>query len=211
MDLETKYLLLCNTPSDINEHLPTLYEYSKGCESVLELGVRSGVSTFAFMKGLSENESNKRRLVSGDLNEISSMLNQAQIITFCRDYNIDYTFLLGNDLDIKIPESISETDITFIDTWHIYGHLKRELVKFAPITKRYIIMHDTTLDGINGETIRCGWNAEQQFKETGIPVEEINCGLRKAIIEFLEKNKEWSVDYETARNNGLTILKRKKL
>jgi hypothetical protein len=206
MDLETKYLQLCNTPSDINEHLPTLYEYSKGCESVLELGVRSGVSTFAFMKGLSEN--GWGRLVSGDLNEISSMLNQAQIITFCRDYNIDYTFLLGNDLDIKIPESVSETDITFIDTWHIYGHLKRELVKFAPITKRYIIMHDTTLDGVNGETIRCGWNAEQQFKETGIPVEEINCGLRKAIIEFLEKNKDWSVDYETARNNGLTILKR---
>jgi hypothetical protein len=55
MDLETKYLLMCNTPSDINEHIPTLYEYSKTCESVLELGVRSGVSTFAFIKGLSEN------------------------------------------------------------------------------------------------------------------------------------------------------------
>jgi cephalosporin hydroxylase len=207
MDLETKYLLLCNTPSDINEHLSTLYEYSKSCESVLELGVRSGVSTFAFMKGLSENGSSKRSLVSGDLNEISSMLNQAQIITFCRDYSIDYTFILGNDLDIKI-ESVGETDITFIDTWHIYGHLKRELIKFAPITKRYIIMHDTTLDGVYGETIRCGWNAEKQYKETGIPVEEINCGLRKAIIEFLEKNKDWSVDYETERNNGLTILKR---
>lgn len=208
MDLETKYLNMCNTPSDINEHLPTLYEYSKRCESVLELGVRSGVSTFAFIKGLSENGSNKRQLKSGDLNEISCMLNQAQIITFCREYNIDYTFLQGNDLDIQIPEHVNETDITFIDTWHIYGHLKRELHKFSPITKRYIIMHDTTLDGIYGETIRCGWNAQEQSKETGIPVFEINCGLQKAIREFLEINKNWVVDYETEKNNGLTILKR---
>ena len=208
MNLETKYLLMCNTPSDINEHIPTLYEYSKKCESILELGVRSGVSTFAFIKGLSENGSNKKQLKSGDLNEISSMLNKTQIITYCKYYNIDYTFLQGNDLDIQIPEQLDETDITFIDTWHIYGHLKRELHKFAPITKRYIIMHDTTLDGVYGETIRCNWNAEKQSKETGIPVCEINCGLQKAICEFLETNNNWTIDYETEENNGLTILKR---
>jgi hypothetical protein len=48
--INNKYLSLCKTPSDINEHIPTLYEYSKKCESILELGVRSGVSTFATEK-----------------------------------------------------------------------------------------------------------------------------------------------------------------
>jgi len=38
-------------------------------------------------------------------------------------------------------------------------------------------MHDTTLDEWLGETIRCGWNAQQQSVQSGFPVEEINNGL----------------------------------
>lgn len=38
-------------------------------------------------------------------------------------------------------------------------------------------MHDTTVDEIYGETIRCYMNAEEQSIESGIPVEEINKGL----------------------------------
>jgi hypothetical protein len=38
--LKNKYNILCNTPSDINEHLPTLYKYATECESIIELGIR---------------------------------------------------------------------------------------------------------------------------------------------------------------------------
>ena len=66
--------------------------------------------------------------------------------------------------------------MVFIDTWHIYCHLKRELAKFAPVVNKYIIMHDTTIDEIYGETKRNGWNAEIQAQETGYTIEEIRSG-----------------------------------
>ena len=98
--------------------------------------------------------------------------------------------------------------MVFIDTWHIYGHLKRELSKFNLLINKYIIMHDTTIDEIDGETIRCGWNASEQSIESGYDIEEINCGLGKAITEFLENNKEWKLLEKLTNNNGLTILKK---
>lgn len=70
-------------------------------------------------------------------------------------------------------------------------------------------MHDTELDGVYGETIRCNWNAERQSIQSGYPVDEINMGLQKAIDEFLDTNKEWELYKVYKNNNGLTILKRK--
>ena len=70
-------------------------------------------------------------------------------------------------------------------------------------------MHDTTIDEINGETIRCGWDAEIQSKESGFPVEEINKGLWPAVTEFLETHPEWYLKERFTNNNGLTILARK--
>ena len=69
-------------------------------------------------------------------------------------------------------------------------------------------MHDTTLDGVYGETIRCNWNAQFQSEQTGIPVEEIKRGLQPAIDEFLQSNKDWEIQEVFTHNNGLTVLKR---
>ena len=70
-------------------------------------------------------------------------------------------------------------------------------------------MHDTTVDEFNGETIRCGWDANKQSIESGFPVEEINKGLWPAIAEFVENNPEWYIKERFTNNNGLTILARK--
>ena len=99
-------------------------------------------------------------------------------------------------------------DITFIDTWHVYGQLKRELDKFSTVTNKYIIMHDTTVDEIYGETIRCGLDAVRQSQQTGFPVDEIQKGLWPAVTEFLKNNKEWRLKERFTNNNGLTILER---
>jgi hypothetical protein len=58
-----------------------------------------------------------------------------------------------NNLLLEFNETF---DLTFIDTWHIYGELNRELEKFSKTTNKYIIMHDTTIDEWHGETIRNG-------------------------------------------------------
>ena len=34
-NIKKKYNYLCNQPSDINEHLPTLFNYSLECESII--------------------------------------------------------------------------------------------------------------------------------------------------------------------------------
>jgi len=199
--VNNKYKYYCEEPSDINEHLPTLYRYALECDSVFETGVRGVVSSYAFAKALMENSSKKRYL----LNDISQC-EIGDLYNNCKPFmNIEYIW--SNNLNINFTETY---DLTFIDTWHVYGQLKRELEKFKNITNKYIIMHDTTVDEWLGENIRGGWDATAQSIETGIPIEEIYKGIWPAISEFLFYNKEWVLFERFTNNNGLTILKRVK-
>ena len=202
MDLvKQKYNYLCNTSCDINEHLPTLYKYATECESIIELGVRGCISSWAFTYGLLNNNSINKSLLLNDIEscDIGELLNTTKNLNM----NIKYEWINDLNLDIK-----SNVDLVFIDTWHIYGQLKRELNKFSVITNKYIIMHDTTVDELYGETIRCNMNAVLQSQQTGFPIEEIICGLGKAIDEFLTNNTNWKLAEKYTNNNGLTILER---
>jgi len=200
-EVEKKYIQLCQSRSDINEHLPTLFEYSKDCTSVFETGVRGVVSSWANAYGLLNNNSDQKILFLNDIQEcdISELLDKTKNL----EINIKYKWC--NNLELELDENF---DMVFIDTWHVYGQLKRELAKFSKHTNKYIIMHDTTIDGIKGETIRKKWNAVKQSKETGIPVEEINKGLWFAVEEFLNSNSDWILEKRFTNNNGLTILKK---
>jgi hypothetical protein len=199
--VEDIYNYLCQASSDINEHLPTLYKYATECESVFETGVRGCVSSWALVHGLIRNGKSSRRIL---LNDISACPID-KLLSATKDLNIDVKFEWINNLNLTMTESV---DLTFIDTWHVYGQLKRELAKFAPRTNKYIIMHDTTLDEVYGETIRAGWNPVQQSRESGIPVKEITCGLWPAIEEFLAEHPEWTIRERFTNNNGLTVLAR---
>ena len=202
--INAKYMTLCNTSSDINEHLPTLYKYARECESVFETGVRGCISSWALTKGLLENGKNNKSLFLNDIDECD--INDLLQATVNLPINMKYKWI--NNLDLVLPTNI---DMTFIDTWHVYGQLKRELEKFSKITTKYIIMHDTTVDEIYGESIREPerHNIEQETKDSGFPIEEITCGLQKAIDELLERNTEWTLHVRYINNNGLTILKKK--
>ena len=199
--IDKKFNTLCQTGSDINEHLPTLYKYATECESVIELGVRGCISSWAFTRGLlHNNKPTKSRL----LNDISPC-DIRELLMYTKELDINVTYAWINDLNLPVSENV---DLTFIDTWHIYGQLKRELDKFSKVTNKYIIMHDTTVDEWIGETIRNGWNAHAQSIETGYPVEEIKRGLWPAIEEFLANNSDWTLHERYTNNNGLTILKK---
>jgi hypothetical protein len=199
--IEQKYKSLCDSPSDINEHLPVLYKYAVECESIIECGVRGCVSSWALVYGLLNNNKQKKKILLNDLVQCDI----DELLRSTNGLDVDIKYEWKSDLELVINENV---DLVFIDTWHIYGHLKRELNKFANKTNKYIIMHDTTIDEFDGETIRCNWNAEQQSIDTGIPVDEIKCGLSKAISEFLENNKNWVLHEKLTNNNGLTILKK---
>jgi len=193
---------LCSTPSDINEHLPTLAKYAQQAEIILEAGVRSVVSTWAFMHGLTNNNSDTKIIYSVDLQwaPIHAAMQAAQ------QADIQLSFTQRDILKYTLAQQV---DITFIDTLHCYGQLKRELAKFAPLTNKYIIMHDTTVDEFTGEPIRCNFNIEQMKRDTGFDDQELTLGLWPAVEEFLQNNPDWELKERFTNNNGLTILARK--
>jgi hypothetical protein len=203
-NIRKKYIELCSTPSDINEHLPTLFRYAQECDSVFETGIRGCVSSWALVYGLLNSnklENNQKYILLNDLYDCDIK----ELIYFTLNEDIKVNYIWKNNLELEFNKTY---DITFIDTWHIYGQLKRELDKFKKITNKYIIMHDTTVDEWYGENIRNGFDANIVSLESGFPVEEINKGLWPAIEEFLKNNPEWILHERFTNNNGLTILKK---
>jgi cephalosporin hydroxylase len=199
LTLSDKYIVRAQTPSDINEHLPTLLSYGMDCNHITECGVRSVVSSYAFAVALKNKSPNK--LIQVDLDwhpNLDVFKNE------CMREGVNVVFYKQSDLECPMEE----TELLFIDTWHIYGHLKRELERWNPYVSKYIIFHDTTVDEWYGESIRMGMNIEQQVRESGYPEEEIRKGLWPAIEEFLEEHPEWEIKERFTNNNGLTILKR---
>ena len=201
--IEMKYTNLCKARSDINEHLPTLYRYAKECTTILELGVRNVVSTWALLRGILHNHrvSIPRLLIVNDIEPCK--IGEAQKAVQHLPVTIRPIWMD----DLKMPMDF-QVDLIFIDTWHVYGQLKRELEKFAPQARKYIIMHDTTTFGIKGEAVRKG-NVQQMMRKSGFTREEVEKGLSFAVTEFLESHvDDWEVAEEFTNNNGLTILRR---
>lgn len=193
------YNNLCNTPSDINEHLPTLYSYATRCETIFETGVRTVVSSWALAYGLLNNTSTKKYLFLNDIQEcnITYLLNAAQNT----ELTIDHAW--KNNLDLQLSHRF---DMLFIDTWHVYGQLKRELEKFANKINKFIILHDTTTFSTASEA---SYSPQFFIEQTGWPAAEVTTGLWPAIEEFLEKNSnDWTLHTRYFNCNGLTILKR---
>ena len=195
MSIEEHYNSLCRKPyCDINEHLPTLRFLASHCGTVVECGVREIISSYAFLLGLPTN---------GKLLMIDTYKSKNIDEFLTREPRA--SFVHGSDLTCPLVD----TDMLFIDTWHVYGQLKRELERWHPHVRKYIVMHDTEIDGIHGESVRNSWNVEQQSIDSGIPVNEIVRGLLPAIDEFIKNNSEWKIATQYFNNNGLTVLVRK--
>lgn len=207
---------LSRTPSDINEHLPTLSKYASDCDSVFETGVRGCVSSWALLNGLVSNQNGKlKRMCCNDISEcnIDELKRAISIYNSEKtDAKVDLSYVWKNNLLLEFKEG-ERYDLVFIDTLHCYGQLRRELALFAPITNKYIIMHDTTIDEFRGEIYRSDLSYEKLLewkRDTGFTDDtDILYGLSQAIDEFLQNNKEWEMLEKFSNNNGLTVLYKK--
>jgi hypothetical protein len=197
--LNARLCIKSSTPSDINEHLPILYNYAKRCTSIVECGVLEVTSSYAFASGLLGTPNNSLTMIDPLLSE-----NMEPFLDICNRENINAAFLYTSDLACEPIE----TDLLFIDSWHVYAQLKRELAHWHASVKKYILIHDTTVDEWYGESVRGNADAERQSRETGFPVEEIRKGLWPAIVEFLREHPEWKLAERFTNNNGLTVLSR---
>jgi hypothetical protein len=177
----------CSVPSDINELLPYLKEYADKVESVTEMGVRHPTSTYAFLS------SKAKKIRSYD---IETQPDVAIAIDLAKKAGIDYIYEEADVLKI----SIEETDLLFIDTYHSYAQLTAELARHAGKVGKFLCFHDISSFRLIDEP---PYNAISAF----VPPANKN-GIWPAIQEFLEANKEWSIDLELTFNNGLMILKK---
>jgi hypothetical protein len=185
--------------SDINEHLSTLYNYAKECDHITECGVREVTSSYSFAAGLLTNTNNKLILV-----DLKKHNNVTLFLEDCSNENINVIFY--EDSDLKCP--LEHTDLLFIDTWHIYGQLKREFIRWHTYVNKYIILHDTTVDEWEGESIRGNHDINKESKNSGFPIDEIAKGLWPAVEEFLKENPNWKIKERFTNNNGLTVLEK---
>lgn len=134
---EREYEWATNTPSDINENLHLLYELAHECETVVEMGVRTGVSTRAFLN-------TDVSLISFDI-ELNSGVQKLFDLAKKQGKNVQY--IKQDVLDIEIDEC----DLLFIDTLHTYQQLKKELKLHGNKSKKYIAFHDTHTFGLKDE------------------------------------------------------------
>jgi len=195
-----KHKYQCNQPSDCNEHLPKLFELTKECESVLALCGCGFKPYWTFTHGLLNNQSQNKTLYYNNEHHVD--LDEYNNVTKHLKLTKQFTNLFSLDVEVE------SVDLLFIDSWHVYGCVKRELEKFAPKTNKYIVLHDTTVDEWDGETVRCNMDAIQQSQQTGIPVYEIKKGVWPAVQEFLNENSNWVLKERFENNNGLTILEK---
>lgn len=133
--LKKEYATACQQPTDINQHLPLLHSLASQCDTVVELGVRTGVSTRALLA------SGCKNLHSFDLyldDRVTELFDHAKK----QGKNCNYQ--VGDSLTMTIPE----TDLLFIDTYHTYKQLRSELNRHHSRVSKYIAFHDTFTYGL---------------------------------------------------------------
>jgi predicted O-methyltransferase YrrM len=177
--LENHLSIKIQTPSDINEHLPTLFELAKKCKTIIEFGVRDVVSSFAFAAASPE------KLTCIDIKKSS---NVDPFLSLCKQDGVNVEFKEISSLEVEVDE----VDLIFIDTLHDYHQLRQELERHGNKAKKYLAFHDTITYG----------NQNEADKQCNVQ------GLVPAITEFLKTNSHWKELCTYTNNNGLTILER---
>jgi len=181
-----------NTPSDINEHLETLYNLGKECSHITEMGVRWVSSTWPLVY------SNPKKIISYD---IVTNPNIIEVINLCNEYSVDYSFQEKDVLQLEIEP----TELLFIDTLHTYNQLIKELEIHSNKVSKYIVLHDTEFFGRVDEVVY--EHASNFVKNNPITKQ----GLMTAVEDFLSTTlgQSWEIYKIYENNNGLTILKNK--
>ena len=188
LTLDALYQDVRQQPSDVNEHMDTLRALSRatlvhGQGKVAEFGTRTGRSTLALLAG------RPAQLTTCDVDPVALHATEAMLRPHASAEGVDFETYLGNTVVMPV---ISPVDLLFVDTYHTYEQLKRELQRHGKQARFWIALHDT-------ETF--GWEGEDGCTP----------GLRRAIEEWIiaPGNDDWSVLVDYRNNNGLMVLQRR--
>lgn len=187
--IKEHFIEKCNILGDVNEHLPILKKYAEKCDHITEMGIRYAVSAWAFLAGRPE------KFIGYDINYEPVI---DEIKRLCENENIEFQYK-NEEVSIAI---IEQTDLLFIDTWHVYEQTKRELEQHYNKVNKYIILHDTETYKYKNEKDFPHWNPPL-IKTIKSPE-----GIWPAVEEFLQIHSEWVIKEHFSNNNGLTIMER---
>jgi hypothetical protein len=197
--LSSQYERASLTASDINQHVPLLYELAKECPRVTEIGIRGMVSTWGILYGLSQNPSSVRSYTGIDLFS-PPIKTLALAEKLAKEGDVQFNLVLANDMTIDIQQ----TDFLFIDSLHTYAHLTYELEKFSSQVTKYIAMHDTS--GPWGTRNDSEYRVD--YSEYPSSIDRSKKGLWAAVEDFLANHPEWALAERHLNCNGFTILER---
>lgn len=181
-DLTPFYTRLRETPSDINEHLETLHDLAVklDAKTVIELGVRGGRSTIAWLVALHTRTGG--RLWAVDVDPAPPALAAHPAMTFTQGHDLD-PFVLA-----QLPAD--GVDIVFVDTSHEYEQAKAEIQAYAPRVRPggAMVFHDVAVE----------------VHEHHGPGSQPPFPVRKAVEEWAERDG-LAVDWY-GHNNGLAVV-----
>ena len=196
---------LACSPSDIDEHLELMFSETLLLRPklIVELGVRSGTSTFVFERAARLVEAS---MVSVDLCDCSALSAYDR-----------WQFIQSDDVALaaEFPEHCNRhglnptVDLLFIDTSHYYQHTVEEIASWFPLLspRAKVIFHDTNLKLIGPRSDGCyqlSWDNQR-----GV-IRAIESYLAISIDEtqrFTEYANGWLLRH-WPNCNGLTILDR---
>lgn len=176
---------------DSDRHLMTLFSIALACKGkqYIELGVRSGTTTIPILDAVQRNGG---ILHSVDIDKCPDHLikkspsnwvyHQQDAIEFLEEWNPDIT-----------------PDFVYIDDWHSYEHVKRELELLDTIVSpsTVIVLHDL----MYGNTC--------PFYHTDLTVKDGQWGNGGPYRAVAELNPQFWEFATLPWNNGLTILRKK--
>lgn len=176
---------------DSDRHLLSLFSIalSLGAKNILELGVRDGATTLPLLLAAHVNEGH---LISVD-QEKTSFIPPSHL-------QASWTFHHQNSLHfLESYDKKKAFDLVYIDDWHAYSHVKKELEFLDPCVspKSLILLHDLMYGG-----------TEPQY-HTDLSLQEgqwAEGGPYRAVAELPQNFWEFST---IPSCNGLTVLRKK--
>lgn len=177
---------------DTDRHVLTLYSIAVQIHAhrILELGVRTGNTTLPFLLASAE--------LGGMVHSVDIEPTNFQPPSELRMY---WNFFQSDALqwlEQNITPSTSY-DLIYIDDWHSYPHVRRELELLAPICtpSTVILLHDLMYSGAHPN-----YRSDPDTQDS----QWAGGGPYRAVAELDSKIWEWST---IPVNHGLTMLRRR--
>ena len=200
------------------DHLKTVYKYSLECRSAASLGDGGAITVWSILKGMVDgpqavvpqgmadgSQTDSQPRMSYQVVDTAYQPIQEEVQRECLSHGIDYSMTITPN---HLNANLNQTDLLFINSMHVYGQIKRELGKYHEFVAKYIVIHNTDVDGQYGEARRCNWTVKHLVQRRGYEARDFIVGIVPAIEEFLATHSEWSVDLNHSNCYGLMVLRR---